>query len=248
MIGPFAALAAASVVAQASYPAGADRDSIAAWLPQATGLTPQQVVAVTSSAVIALVERGAVRDGHATLLLRALPLSPEAAERSGMLAWQMSLEADCATGAVRLGATTGYQSRLAAGDGVALSPAEADWRQPRPGTPLESAWRAACQSRPAAPAAVAYARNATTQAPVRLPSAKPVVQVVSSPTPANARQALAGLQGRLARRPALQTRIEPAQVRGRTVYRGVIAGFGSRDDARGFCDDLRRDGQDCLVR
>jgi cell division protein FtsN len=44
------------------------------------------------------------------------------------------------------------------------------------------------------------------------------------------------------------TRVEPAQVQGRTVYRGIVTGFASRTDALGFCKTLQRAGQDCLAR
>jgi hypothetical protein len=284
MIGAVAALAATGLLAQASYPAALDRDAIAAWLPQA-GLTAEQVVAVTPSAAIAIVRRTSNPGGRTALLLRALPLSPEAAARSGVLAWQMGLETDCRSGAVRLGATTGYDSRSATGDGVPLAPAETSWRAPKPGTPMENAWRAVCQAgfqppllavrqqvaqaaaapprppqplspsppparpRPVAPSASAFAQDVTAREPASPASrGRAAVQVVSSPRPEETRQVLARLQDRFASAAGLQTRVEPAQVRGRTVYRGVIAGFGSRDQAQAFCDTLKRQRQDCLAR
>lgn len=72
--------------------------------------------------------------------------------------------------------------------------------------------------------------------------------MVSSLSQTETRQTLAGLQGRLAQQDGLQPRIEPAQVRGRTVYRGVIAGFASREEAQAFCETLKRLGRDCLAR
>jgi hypothetical protein len=32
------------------------------------------------------------------------------------------------------------------------------------------------------------------------------------------------------------------------VYRGVIAGFASREEAQAFCETLKRRGRDCLAR
>jgi hypothetical protein len=37
-------------------------------------------------------------------------------------------------------------------------------------------------------------------------------------------------------------------VGGRTVYRGLVAGFSTRDEASAFCTDLKSHGQDCLAR
>lgn len=323
MIGAVAALVAASSISQASYPQASypttlDREAIAAWLPQAAGLAANQVIAVTSSSAIAIVTRTRTPEGHVGVLLRALPLTPEATARGGVLAWQMHLEIDCATGAVRPGGTTGFDSQRAEGEGVPLTLPEASWRPPKPGTPLESARRAACEPdfqpplivagqrlakatpasappigpAPVTPAPVAVAAVTPTHAPTAAqapqlgpqrasvqatlsaslrpplpapffppnPAARPAtnaapskpgpgaVQVVSSPTQAGTQQALISLQGRFTALRGLQPRVEPAQVRGRTVYRGIIAGFGSFEEARAACETLKRGGQDCLAR
>ena len=44
------------------------------------------------------------------------------------------------------------------------------------------------------------------------------------------------------------TRVEPAQVRGQTVYRAVLAGFASAADAAALCERLKAGGQACFVR
>jgi hypothetical protein len=297
MIGLVAALATAA--AAATYPAAVEREAIVAWLPQATGLAPNQVIAVTASSAVAIVSRTRTPDGRIDALLRALPLTPEATARGGVLAWQMRLEVDCRTGEVRPGGTIGYDSQLAVGDGAPLAAAETAWRPPKPGTPLESARRALCERDfplplvaagqrlapapaaptppPAPPAPPGHAPKPQPQLPAPPPllaalrpalpapfsapntalatasvaPARPgprAVQVLSSSSERETRQALAGLQRRVAALPGLQARVEHAQVHGRTVYRGVITGFGSRDQARAFCETLRRDGRDCLAR
>ncbi|CAN7323065.1 SPOR domain-containing protein [Phenylobacterium sp. LjRoot219] len=266
-------LLAGPASAAPSYPPDLDRDSLSAWLRQATDLAPEQVVAVTASAAAAVVTRTPQPNGRTKLLLRAVSLSQEATARSGVLAWQVSLEVDCRSGEVWAGATTGYGARTGAGEAIELAPGEAAWRRPRAGTPLESAWQSVCEpgfqpplgppraqlaslpspsrastSRPAA----AFAHNAAAKASATETQAKPgrwVVQVVSSPDAADTRQALAGLRSRYADAlQALETRVEPAQVRGRTVYRGVVAGFASSDQASEFCATLKRNGRDCLTR
>jgi hypothetical protein len=287
MIAAIAALAAASSLPSATYPAAIDRAAISAWLPRASGLTASQVIAVTASSAVAIVSRTRTPDGRTGVLLRALPLTPEATARGGVLAWQMRLDVDCRTGVVRIGATTGFDSQRADGEGVALAPAQAAWRPPKSGTPLESARRAICErdfqpplvvagrglaqpssaptARPAPPPPPApllaslrpslpapfTAPNASLHGPSRAARARPglaAVQVVSSGDETETRQALARLQGRLAEQEGLQSRVEPAQVRGRTVYRGMITGFGSREAAQAFCETLKRLGRDCLAR
>lgn len=104
--------------------------------------------------------------------------------------------------------------------------------------------------RPTLPAPFS-APNAMLRATASPAPARPghtAVQVVSSSNETETRQALASLQSRFAQLNGLQAQVEPAQVRGRTVYRGVISGFGSRDQARAFCETLKRSGRDCLAR
>jgi hypothetical protein len=273
------ALAAAAALAP-SYPPALDAASLGGWLPEATGLAPEQVIAVSPSAATAIVSRGTAQSGAPELRLRAEALTPEAAARAGLLAWEMRLEVDCKAGRVRLGETTGYAARTPDGEPVTVAPAAADWRRPAPGTALESAWRAICepgfrpplaatlqqvaglQPRPLAPAPpspapaaarTGAARNAVAEAPAAAPAegarGRRAAQVVSSPVAAETERRLAALRTRFGPQLAgLETRIEPAQVRGRTVYRGLVAGFASRDETAAFCAELKSRGQDCLAR
>jgi hypothetical protein len=75
------------------------------------------------------------------------------------------------------------------------------------------------------------------------------VQVVSSPVETDTRRKLERLQRRFG--PALQEgveiRIVQAKVDGRTVFRGVVAGFDTRREARAFCQTLKQGGQDCVA-
>lgn len=247
-------LAAGPAAAQASFPPVRDADALGAWLQAAAGLDPSQVVAVTPSAVTAIVARGAPAEGRVDLTLRAEALTPEAADRAGVLAWQMRLSADCASGLVRTGETLGYANRAPDGAPVTMSPARPDWRRPAPGTALERAWRAACDAAfqpPLAPALVkastGTARDVVAEAPSR--RGPRLAQVVSSPVQADAERRIETLRARFGEQFAgLETRVETAQVRGRTVYRGLVAGFAGHDEAAAFCASLKRRGQDCLAR
>jgi hypothetical protein len=295
MISGAAVLAASTALAQVSYPDAVDRETLSAWLRQATDLSPDQVVGVSPSAVTAVVSRSqSAAGGPVELLLRAEALKPEAA-RAGLTAWEMRLEVDCRTGEVRVGGTTGFASRRrgAGEEPVSVAPAEPVWRKPSPGTSLEAAWRQACDPgfRPplaaptlhAATAPTARAPGPATPPPLALrptlksPAAKPPVakppaqaaaqasappppptparrghgsvQVVSSPVEADTRRGLERLHSRFPEQLAgLDTRVEPAQVRGRTVYRGLVAGFASHAEAATFCRTLKSRGHDCVAR
>lgn len=271
VIAAVATLLAGPALAAPDYPAALDRDSLSAWLVRSTDIAPDQVVAVTASAAAAVVARSQRPDGRPEVLLRAVSLSPEATTRGGVLAWQVRLGVDCRSGEVRAGATTGYSSRRAEGEAIELAPAEAAWRRPQPATTLHNAWRAVCDASfqrplggprpqlasapsPAPEPAASHARNAAAKAPEAAdrpakPGRRWVVQVVSSPDQSDARQTLASLRGRYGEAlQALETRVEPAQVRGRTVYRGVVAGFASSSAASEFCAVLKGDGRECLAR
>jgi hypothetical protein len=252
------------------YPAGRDAAALSAWL-RGSGIEPEQVVAVTSLAVVAVVTPAGGKTGDVTL--RAQALSQEARTRTGFASWEMPLSVDCVRGMVRLGQTTGYLERIPNSRGVSFGPAESSWRKPPQGTAVDNAWRAVCDpaferplaSRgvqvtssapavrppPAARAAADIARPIPppTRAPRPAPGSGVTVQVVSSPDADDSRLRLrqlrihfgAAFEGR-------ETRIETAQVRGRTVHRGVVAGFASRGEAASFCGDLQRGGQPCFVR
>jgi hypothetical protein len=76
-----------------------------------------------------------------------------------------------------------------------------------------------------------------------------VAQVVSGFSEASSRRSLAQLRNRFGEAfEGLETRVELAQVRGRTVYRGLVAGFASRAEAEAFCQTLKSGGQDCFAR
>lgn len=265
-----AVVAGGPAPAATAYPAALSRDDLSAWLRQSTDIAPEQVVAVSISAATAVVARTPAANGRTEARLRAVALTAQAAARSGVQSWEMQLDVDCRSGEVRSGATTGYAVRTADGAGFALAPAETAWRRPKPNTTLEASWRAICDANFQSPLAAPPSRvseaapakpvltPAAAEAPASPAPARPApagrtghaaVQVVSSPIEADTRQRLASLQRQYGE--ALQgaeARIEPAQVRGRTVYRGVVAGFASRSDARAFCETLKQGGQECLAR
>ena len=347
----------AQAPAQTGYPASADAATLSAWLRQATDIPPEQVVAVSPSAATAIVSHAPAANGRIDARLRAVAITPQAAARSGVLAWEMLMEVNCKSGEVRPGATVGFATRRAGGDGVPLAPADTDWRRPKPNTTLDASLHAVCdahfqppltatriaQAAPAKPAPspspspspspvaaaqpptpvkvaapkpspapapaplpatpVIVASNAPAQAPtkpappqpapVNVASAAPAqasrsaaappsetpkpprppppaaaaaaaakpkpaapamtghvaVQVVSSPVEAETRKKLAALQRKFGDTlRGAETRVESAQVNGHTVYRGVIAGFATRGDARAFCQTLKQGGHDCMAR
>jgi hypothetical protein len=289
-VSAFWPVVAAAAALAPSYPAALDAASLGGWLSEATGLAPEQVIAVSPSAAIAIVSRGTTPSGTVELRLRAEALTPQAAARAGLLTWEMRLEVDCKGARVRPGETTGYAARTPDDAPVTVAPAAADWRRPVPGTALESAWRAICEpgfrpplaatlrqvagpqpkahelaAPPASPSASASlspvpapaaartgaARNVAAEAPAAAEGARGrrAAQVVSSPVAAETERRLAALRTRFGPQLAgLETRVEPAQVRGRTFYRGLVAGFASHDETAAFCAELKNRGQDCLAR
>ena len=74
------------------------------------------------------------------------------------------------------------------------------------------------------------------------------VQVVSSPNEADTRRKLDRLQRRYgaALQEGVEIRVVQAQIAGHKVYRGVVAGFATRREARTFCQILKQGGQDCV--
>src|SRR5436309_2564988 len=98
MTAALPALAAGAALAQSSYPAALDPDAIRIWLRQATDIAPEQVIAVSASTATALMARAQPAGGPVQLRLRAEALTPDAAARSGFLAWELRLEADCRSG------------------------------------------------------------------------------------------------------------------------------------------------------
>ena len=244
--------------AQVTYPAALDAATLDAWLQQSTDLRPDQVVAVSPSALFAVVSLGETRAQPREVTLRAEALTPDAVARSGVLAWEMRLQANCRTGQIHVGETRGYSARTPDGHPVPLAPAEPDWRRPKDGTALASVLRQVCQAGTRPPAVQKASRPPPTSTSAPLPAllrptlgppGRGAAQVVSSPQEGDARSTLTRLRSRFSAAFAqLDTRIEPAQVGGRTVYRGLVVGFASRDDAAAFCETLKRRGQDCLAR
>jgi hypothetical protein len=278
------------------YPSGDDPATLAAWL-RGSGVEPQQVIAITPLAVVAIVSSRPPRGASGEVTLRAQALSEASRARSGFRSWEVRLGVDCRQRRVLLGPTTGYVERTPSGPGVQFGPGESTWRTPRPDTVLENAWLAVCDksfepplsarairaasapapapSEPTPPAkATAAAASPAAPAPASpspSPSPSPKVVKASAPTPEPGRPAgaernsvaqvvsstraddsrarLATLRHRFETAFAgHDTRVQVAVVGGRTVYRGLVIGFGSRAEAVSFCQTLKQKGQDCLAR
>jgi hypothetical protein len=137
-------LAVSAAAAEApGFPKALDGEPLLSWLKSETDILPSQVVAISPSAVSAVVSTYPESYGS-RVVVRAEALTPEAQAREGVLSWHVSVNADCARRKVKLGETTGYPERNLLGGGRAIRAAEADWRTPQPRTALDNVWRVAC--------------------------------------------------------------------------------------------------------
>ncbi len=292
-----AGLAGAQTPQTPAFPVTTDRQDLVGWLRRETDITPAQVVAVSPSAVTAVL--GAIDTASPRgmrMALRAEAIDAEVSAREGMLSWHMVVEADCEGHRLRLGETTGYVGRNLLGEGRRIRPGSETWTAPPAGAQLESVWRAACEpdfQRPlvttralSAPRAASpslqlrpmliqdlrtpVTRSASKPDPVVAPSpasAPPIVRMTAVVTPPDPPRAGATVQlGAMATRGAaeamlaglrtnlvgamhgLSTRVSPAGVGGRTVYRALVTGFARSVDAQQFCAGLKTDGVACFVR
>lgn len=176
---------AATAMAQnaPAFPSSLEREPLLAWLQRETDIQPDRVVAVTPQALTAVVSTftGGGAGGAPRVVIRAEALNGETYARTGALSWHVSLTADCAARRVRLGETTGYPQRNLLGERKVLRPAEADWRPTEPGTALDNAWRAVCDSSFHGPFQTAGTKIAQSEA-----GAAPPPAALSTPAPAPA--------------------------------------------------------------
>lgn len=270
-----AALAALGVLAGAhpalaeTFPAALDTASVQDWLSRETNTTPDQVVAISPSAATRIMSIEEPAPGRRRAQVEAQALSAQAAARTGVLAWRMSLEVDCGSGRVKLGPTVGYASRRGVGPAVPLRAADAAWREAPAGTQLDFLRKAACERRerivktsaspPAKPPSPprpppAEAKIARAPRPIKIAHQAPTtsslaVQVISSPNKGEAEAALRRLQGRFGPQTAgLEPAVARAEVRGATTYRGMLTGFASRQAAASLCAELQGARQACFLR
>jgi hypothetical protein len=150
----------------AAFPATVDRAGLLAWLKQETDIAPGQVLAVSPSAVTAVLGAIETTAPHgARMALRAEAIDPMVSDREGALSWHMLVEVDCPGRKVRQGPTTGYVGRNLLGEGRQIRPGSEAWVAPPPGSQLENVWRAACEAdfqRPLAPPRSFSVAQATT--------------------------------------------------------------------------------------
>jgi hypothetical protein len=117
-----------------------------------------------------------------------------------------------------------------AGFSAAASPAPAPAREP------EAAPAAVAAAPPSPPSSQAASAGFLSQARV---------QIASSPSRADAEARLGRSAGLIA--PPLRGEVEVASVRGRTVYRSIIAPFASTSEAQAFCSRVRGNLDGCFV-
>lgn len=179
-----------------AYPAALDRESLISWLRRETDITPDQVIAVSPSAVTSIVSSSTLFSPPGLRVsVRAEAITPENAGRRGAVSWQTTADLDCVGRRIRVGATTGYPSRNLLGQPIAVSPGDNDWREPPNGTQLESIWRAFCDRsfvRPLTAGALAHTADEPVPAPkpsatVPPPQAARAAPQEPTPSPATAR-------------------------------------------------------------
>ena len=153
-----------------TFPRAIDRQVLVDWLRQETDITPAQVVAVSPSAVTAVL--GTIQTASPKglrMALRAEAIDAQVSDREGVLSWHMLVEVDCPGHRLRQGPTTGYSGRNLLGEGREIRPGTEAWSEPPAGSPLENVWRAACEptfQRPlAAPRSISTAQAAPTPTP-----------------------------------------------------------------------------------
>src|SRR3546814_7273546 len=81
-------------------------------------LSPAQVVAVSASAVTAVL--GTIKTAEPKglrMALRTEAIDPQVSAREGVLSWHMQVEVDCPGHKLRTGPTTGYAGRNLLGEG-----------------------------------------------------------------------------------------------------------------------------------
>lgn len=127
-----------------TFPAAIDSPTLSAWLRRETDVDPEAVVAVTPDAVLAVLQSRVI-DGALAVIVRGEALTPEAAARTKVASWHMTVQVDCDRGRTKLGVTTGYAARNLLFDGKPIRAADPDWSTPTPGTPLDDIRRAACE-------------------------------------------------------------------------------------------------------
>ncbi|MEW5688363.1 MAG: SPOR domain-containing protein [Pseudomonadota bacterium] len=216
-----------------TFPATLERDGLLAWLQRETDILPDRVIAVTPQAVTSVVSTFPAGAGQGPrLVIRAEALNAEAASRTGALSWHVSLNADCQSHRVRLGETTGYDSRNLLGERRQLREADTEWREPGAGTALDFAWRAACDAKFKGPFQGERVKLAQTDAPVS--TAPAPVTTITPPPPRPAPAATAPVQARSEPRPAPA---QPAAPRAGAFVAQVGAG-GSDAEARGLLSGL----------
>ena len=264
----------ASQAAAQDFPSSFEPSLLSSWIKKATSLSPDDIVSVGSTDIIALksvvpeVDSPEIRkvEFHAEVV------SARLAEAEGYRSWLGALQVNCASGEVRVVSVQTFPERGLKGQ-AKLSPASSGWARPAEGTQLGTLVAATCASgfegpfralrhsaasaagETSAPAAgvhgePAAARLPPPSVPAPAPAMLALVQVGATSSEALALEAAKKAMRLLPENSVARVnlRVEPVRSRGRMLYRAQLVGFEDAAAAGQACSMLKAARQDCLVR
>ncbi|HEV2365389.1 MAG TPA: SPOR domain-containing protein [Caulobacteraceae bacterium] len=231
----------------------------AAW----TGLPERQIIAFGDGVAVALPEPAPAR-GQAGVItglaLQAEAVSDGAAAAYGWKSMRASVDIDCAQGRDLVRSMEVFADHGLKGPARSLK-VPGGWGRPDPRAFLGGVIEAVCRHAATIATAGRTADSIPARDSVTAPdSAAPLtqsgaparsaaaVQIISSSARADAERALAHLDGATLDDQGLRAFVAMTKVGGRTVYRGMVAGFASVAAARQFCRTRTAHGRRCLVR
>jgi hypothetical protein len=255
------------------YPGSLSIGDLTAWLKQETDIAPTSVVAVTPTAITAILGSISSSEGPSRrqVILRSEALTAKIFEKDKALSWTSVVAVDCDTRLYRRGRTMAYGARNLMGDARQTVAPDTAWVAPPANGAIYNATLRVCDNKvvnPLLPQTVAAATPSPAPpqagpAPNPVPggaAAKPArataamggrgaAQVSASATEAEAKRSLAAAQTLIGELPnGVSGRVTKAVVGRKTYYRALFSGFGSAADAAGFCKALTAKGRPCFVR
>lgn len=187
-LGALAALAApnggsAQTAPPVTFPSGLDRPVLLGWLKQATDIKPDDVVAVSPMALIAIEQsRAMVEPEGFELIVRAEVLDRDFATREHLLSWRATIKLACRDHTASLGEVIGHDARNLAGPSRPIRATGEGWRPTVAGTVQGAIWSARCDKAYRPPLAPPEADTPLLTAE-RVPKPAPVKAVEPAPVP-----------------------------------------------------------------